>query len=86
MSLLDVTLHGSDGTVRTENYRDTIESNDIVGVEMNFPIPYQVLWDLGRRCNYNCDYCWPAVHSNTEKFPTKESIYSRVYLVRVKVV
>lgn len=81
MSLLDVTLHGSDGTMRTENYRDTIESNDIVGVEMNFPIPYQVLWDLGRRCNYNCDYCWPSVHSNTEKFPTKESIITSIDMI-----
>lgn len=70
---LDVTLNGVNGTMRTDNYRESISGN-MVGVEMNFDIPYQVLWDLGRRCNYNCSYCWPAVHSNTEKFPSKESI------------
>lgn len=72
--MLDVTLNGLEGTLRTDNYRETIDNSNIVGVEMNFDIPYQVLWDLGRRCNYNCDYCWPAVHSNTEKFPSKEAI------------
>ncbi len=34
-----------------------------VAVEPNFPIPFQILWDLGRRCNYDCSYCWPAVHN-----------------------
>jgi organic radical activating enzyme len=74
ISMLDVTMNGSAGTVRTENYRDSLTESKTTGVEMNFPIPYQVLWDLGRRCNYNCNYCWPSVHSNTEKFPSKESV------------
>ena len=34
---------------------------------MNFPIPYQVLWDLGRLCNYDCHYCWPGVHNRTSE-------------------
>jgi sulfatase maturation enzyme AslB (radical SAM superfamily) len=38
-----------------------------VAVEMNFPIPYQVLWDLGRLCNYDCSYCWPNVHNRHEE-------------------
>lgn len=29
-------------------------------------IPKQVLWDIGRRCNYNCSYCWPGVHNTTD--------------------
>lgn len=81
MSLLDVTLNGVDATSRVENYRDELESSNLVGAEMNFPIPYQVLWDLGRRCNYNCNYCWPAVHSNTEKFPTKQSIITAIDMI-----
>jgi hypothetical protein len=40
--------------------------SDPVAVEMNFPIPYQVLWDLGRRCNYDCSYCWTSVHNRTD--------------------
>ena len=40
---------------------------DHLGVEMNFPIPYQILWDIGRRCNYDCSYCWPGIHNRTEQ-------------------
>jgi organic radical activating enzyme len=40
---------------------------DFVAAEMNFPIPYQILWDLGRLCNYDCSYCWPNVHNRHEK-------------------
>lgn len=79
--LLDVTLNGVEGTMRTDNYRETLESDELAGVEMNFPIPYQVLWDIGRRCNYNCNYCWPAVHSNTEKFPSYESVIRTIDMV-----
>ncbi len=37
-----------------------------VGVETNYPLPYQILWDIGRRCNYDCSYCWSAVHNRVE--------------------
>ena len=34
--------------------KDVVDSIDEpVAVEMNFPIPYQILWDIGRRCNYD---------------------------------
>ena len=26
----------------------------------------QVHWEIGRRCNYNCSYCWPNIHNNYE--------------------
>jgi organic radical activating enzyme len=39
---------------------------DPVAVEMNFPIKHQILWDLGRRCNYDCSYCWSYVHNRTD--------------------
>ncbi|MCO4753584.1 MAG: radical SAM protein [Bacteriovoracaceae bacterium] len=32
----------------------------------SYPLP-TVLWDLGRRCNYDCSYCWPAVHNAKEE-------------------
>lgn len=39
------------------------EVQDVVATEPNFPIPHQILWDLGRRCNYDCSYCWPSAHN-----------------------
>jgi len=51
-----------------ESTLDDVVDNisDPVAVEMNFPIPYQILWDLGRRCNYDCSYCWTSVHNRTD--------------------
>ena len=63
---LAVSKHGYEGQNRTKkNFVKNID--DSVSMELNFPINYQVLWDLGRRCNYNCNYCWNGVHSPTEK-------------------
>ena len=80
INLLDVTNNGHDGTIRIENYTEgSIEES--VAVEMNFPIPYQILWDLGRKCNYNCSYCWPSVHSNTEKFPDFDEVIRTIDII-----
>ena len=77
---LAVTNTGYRGQQESGNdYSDEIATP--VGVEMNFPIPYQILWDIGRRCNYNCTYCWPAVHSNTEKFPEYEAVIKAIDMV-----
>jgi hypothetical protein len=79
IDLLDVTSNGVQGTMRTDKYVTQIE--DQVAVEMNFPIDYQVLWDLGRMCNYNCTYCWPSVHSNTEQFASYETIVKAIDMI-----
>ena len=69
--MLSVTSEGYEGQDRThDNFIDEIQ--DGVGIEMNFPIPYQVLWDISRRCNYDCSYCWPSVHNNTDEHFSKE--------------
>lgn len=61
---LSVHKFGQRGQFNTEpNLVNTIDETKIVAMEPNFPIPYQVLWDLGRNCNYNCSYCWPGVHN-----------------------
>lgn len=68
LDFLDVTKNGIDGTLKTDNNVDSIQSEP-VAVEMNFEIPHQILWDISRRCNYSCNYCWPGVHSKTALFP-----------------
>lgn len=27
---------------------------------------FNVQWDLGRRCNFDCSYCWPSSHNKTD--------------------
>jgi len=71
--ILSVTHDGYKGQKRTE--RNRVESiGDHVAAETDFPIPYQILWDLSRRCNYNCSYCWPYVHNKTDEFIPIEDI------------
>jgi hypothetical protein len=69
---LNVTKYGYNGQDKGQ-LQDAVKNPHIafdtipVGIEMNFPIDYQILWDITRRCNYDCDYCWPSVHNNTEE-------------------
>jgi organic radical activating enzyme len=30
----------------------------------------QVYWEIGRRCNYDCSYCWPFIHNKTDAHKT----------------
>lgn len=80
ISLLDVTNNGIMGTSRTMNYVESLESIP-VATEMNFSIDYQILWDLGRKCNYSCSYCWPSVHSNTEPFPEFDAVIRAIDMI-----
>ncbi len=66
--LMPVSYKGIEGQIETmKNYRETIDESSIMGLEQNHSIPFQVLWDLGRKCNYDCSYCWDASHNYKEK-------------------
>jgi MoaA/NifB/PqqE/SkfB family radical SAM enzyme len=41
----------------------------------------QVYWEIGRRCNYDCSYCWPWIHNNTDKHKTLEELMKATYNV-----
>ena len=43
---------------------------DITAVKFVHMVPKQILWDIGRQCNYNCSYCWPDVHNTTDPHKT----------------
>ena len=30
--------------------------------------PVQIQWDLTRRCNFDCSYCWPTSHNKTDEY------------------
>lgn len=42
------------------------EVKTISSVRTSYDLPKQILWDIGRRCNYSCSYCWPTVHNTTD--------------------
>jgi len=44
----------------------------------------QVYWELGRRCNYDCSYCWPWIHNNTDRHKTLEELMKATSLIEEK--
>lgn len=70
-----VTRLGEQGQSRGERTERDLEPT---GIEMNFPIVHQILWDITRRCNYDCSYCWPSVHNNVEPHHAYEKIIQTI--------
>jgi organic radical activating enzyme len=74
---LAVTNEQWKGRDRTQSM-ETDMISEPVAVETNFDVPHQILWDLGRRCNYDCSYCWPAVHNRYEEHKSYGVLVSTV--------
>lgn len=34
----------------------------------------QVYWEISRRCNYDCSYCWPWIHNTTDPHKSLEEL------------
>jgi len=44
----------------------------------------QVYWEIGRRCNYDCSYCWPWIHNNTDPHKSLEELMKATRLIEDK--
>lgn len=44
----------------------------------------QVYWEIGRRCNYDCSYCWPWIHNNTDPHKSLEELMRATSLIEEK--
>jgi organic radical activating enzyme len=44
----------------------------------------QVYWEIGRRCNYDCSYCWPWIHNNTDPHKPLEDLMRATHLIEKK--
>lgn len=53
---------------------DSLES-PILAMEPSDPSQNkQVYWELGRRCNYDCTYCFPGIHNKTDPHKSMEQL------------
>ena len=44
-----------------------LEGSEIIAMERTHASNQkQVYWEIGRRCNYDCRYCWPWIHNKTD--------------------
>lgn len=41
----------------------------------------QIYWEIGRRCNYDCSYCWPWIHNNTDPHKTFDQLMKATNLL-----
>lgn len=44
----------------------------------------QIYWEIGRRCNYDCSYCWPWIHNNTDPHKSLEALMQATRLIETK--
>lgn len=44
----------------------------------------QIYWEIGRRCNYDCSYCWPWIHNNTDPHKPLEDLIRATNLLEDK--
>lgn len=44
----------------------------------------QIYWEIGRRCNYDCSYCWPWIHNNTDPHKSLEDLMKATHLIEQK--
>lgn len=44
----------------------------------------QVYWEIGRRCNYDCSYCWPWIHNKTDQHKSLEELMKATHLIEEK--
>lgn len=52
---------------------DLVADPDVVVSEANREIK-TIIWDIGRRCNYDCSYCYPDAHNSYEAHKTIGSL------------
>jgi hypothetical protein len=41
----------------------------------------QVYWEIGRRCNFDCSYCWPHIHNKTDPHKSLTDLISATLLI-----
>lgn len=58
----------------TEIDKKTSEIAEMVALERTHANYKQVYWEIGRRCNYDCTYCWPWIHNNHERHKTLDEL------------
>lgn len=52
-----------------------VNSRDMVAIERTHTASLkQIFWEIGRRCNYDCSYCWPEVHNKTDRHKTIDEL------------
>ena len=66
-----------------DKYNDTL-TNFVAMERTHASNQKQVYWEIGRRCNYDCSYCWSWIHNNTDRHKTLEELMGATSLIEEK--
>ena len=56
--------------------RDNSQTDFVAAERTHSTNVKQVYWEVGRRCNYDCGYCLPWIHNNTDPHKSLEVLMS----------
>lgn len=68
----------------TESKNDKNQNNFIAMERTHASNQKQVYWEIGRRCNYDCSYCWPWIHNNTDPHKSLAELMRATRLIEEK--
>lgn len=69
----------------TEVSKKTDADGAFVGMERTHASTLkQVYWEISRRCNYDCNYCWPWIHNNTDAHKSLSQLMRATQLLEEK--
>jgi organic radical activating enzyme len=67
-------LNRSHGITTARELYDPVQTEFVAMERTHASNQKQVYWEIGRRCNYDCAYCWPWIHNNTEAHKPLEAL------------
>lgn len=77
-------LRKGQNLVTETNLLDTELTNFVAMERTHASTQKQIYWEIGRRCNYDCSYCWPWIHNNTEPHKPLEDLMRATHLIEEK--
>lgn len=54
--------------IKLPKWQDNERHEELYRAEPIEPQVFNVQWDLSRRCNFDCSYCWPTSHNKTDRW------------------
>jgi organic radical activating enzyme len=79
-----ILLRRSNGEETQASLRDNEQESFVAMERTHASNQKQIYWEIGRRCNYDCGYCWPWIHNNTDPHKSLEELMKATHLIEEK--
>lgn len=77
-------LRQSQGLPVQQELRDNTLTDFVAMERTHASNQKQVYWEIGRRCNYDCNYCWSWIHNNTDAHKPLEALMKATHNIEEK--